>query len=122
MPDDESTFLEQIDDLFCSESGGDVDVMRGTPGKRVPDGTAYYVQRFREQACELPNLRINVYFHKSLRIDLGFKYADIGEVAIFFRIVQAVADNELVGNGKADVIALELDFTARRLIEQRAYL
>jgi hypothetical protein len=47
--------------------------------------------------------------------------ADIGEIAIAFRVVEAVADYEFVGNGEANIIADEREFAAGGLVEQSGY-
>src|ERR1700740_1606639 len=44
--------------------------------------------------------------------------ANIREIAIFFRVIEPVADHELVRNLKADVIAFERKLAPRRLVEQ----
>src|SRR5581483_3947576 len=47
--------------------------------------------------------------------------ADIGQVAIALRIVQAVAHNELIGNFETDVIGLDGLLAPRRLVQQGGY-
>src|SRR6202022_2497775 len=51
---------------------------------------------------------------------LSFDDADIGQVAVFFGIVDAVAGNEYVADGEADKIKLDFDLPPLRLIEKRA--
>ena len=46
--------------------------------------------------------------------------ADVGQMAIFLRVVDAVAGYELVADTKADEIDRHLDFPPLRLVEQRA--
>src|SRR5436305_12427279 len=48
--------------------------------------------------------------------------ADIGEIAVFLGIVEAVSNHEFVGNFKTHVVALEGKLAARRLIAQRGAL
>src|SRR5271170_5621315 len=43
--------------------------------------------------------------------------ADVGQIPIAFRVVQSVAHNELIGNGEADVVALQWQLTPRRLVQ-----
>src|SRR5262249_22324502 len=50
------------------------------------------------------------------------KDANIGQVTIAFRVVQPIADHELVRDLKADVVGLHRHQTARRLVEQRRQL
>src|SRR5581483_9571147 len=47
--------------------------------------------------------------------------ADIGQVAIALRIVQAVTHNELIGNFETDVIGLDGLLAPRRLVQQGGY-
>src|SRR5688572_4222116 len=47
---------------------------------------------------------------------------DVGEVAVALRVIEPVADDEQVLDGKAQVIDLDLDLLSRRLVEERAQL
>ena len=53
------------------------------------------------------------------RFDAGrIKHADTREVAVAFGEIEAVADDELIGNFEADEISFELDLAAPDFIEQ----
>lgn len=56
------------------------------------------------------------------RINFFFQYADIRQVPIRAVIIQAVADDEGVGNFKAVVIDVDVDLPARRLAQQGSQL
>ena len=45
--------------------------------------------------------------------------ANIRKIAVLFRVIQAVADDEFVRNAEADVVCLDRLLSARRLVEQR---
>src|ERR1700678_2977437 len=45
---------------------------------------------------------------------------NVGQIAIAFGIVKSVADDKFVGNGEAHIVALQRQFPARRLIQQRS--
>ena len=45
--------------------------------------------------------------------------ADVGQVAVALRVVHSVADDEEVGNGKANVVRLDFLQAAGGLVEQR---
>src|SRR5260221_13131262 len=45
--------------------------------------------------------------------------ANVGQVAVLLRVVQAVADHEFVGDLEPNIIAFDRKLAARRLVEQR---
>src|SRR5581483_203942 len=55
-----------------------------------------------------------------LDIDFGLEDADVGEVAVELVKVQTVADDEFVGNIKADVIEFDFDFTTPSFVQKGA--
>ena len=52
-------------------------------------------------------------------IDLGFQNADVRQIAVFFIVIQPVADDELVRHREADVIRLQVNLAAAGFIQQR---
>ena len=50
-----------------------------------------------------------------LRVDLGLQHTDIGQVAVFFVVVQTITHHELVRHLKALVIRLDIGFAAAGL-------
>src|ERR1035441_9855739 len=85
-------------------------------------GTAFWggETSFRQFYAPDGNLRGRI---KSFILNLfwmvGGHQADIRQVAVALGIVQAVADNEEVGDGEANVVGLDLLQTAGGLVEQR---
>jgi hypothetical protein len=57
-----------------------------------------------------------------LRVDLGLQHTDIGQVAVFFIVVQTIAHHELVRHLKALVIRLDVGLAAAGLIKDGADL
>jgi len=57
---------------------------------------------------------------RRLGIDLRAEDSDIPQVAIDLAVIEPVPDHELVGNREPDVIDLDLDQAAGRLVEKRA--
>ena len=53
-------------------------------------------------------------------MEVGLEDADAREVAVAFGEIEAVADDELIGNFEADEISFELDLAAPDFIEQDA--
>jgi hypothetical protein len=53
-------------------------------------------------------------------LQLGLEDADAGQVPVALGEIQAVADDELVGNLEADEIRLERHLAAALLVEQHA--
>src|SRR5579863_97420 len=49
-------------------------------------------------------------------------HTNIGQVAIFLGVVEAVADHKFVGNLEPDVVALERQFAPRWFVEQSGHL
>ena len=47
------------------------------------------------------------------------EHADIREIAIAFRVVEAIADDIGIGNREADILSFDRLFAPRRLVEQR---
>ena len=54
------------------------------------------------------------------RVDLGTEDAHEAQVAVALAVVEAVADDELVGDLKPDVVDRDVDQPPRGLVEQRA--
>ncbi len=50
---------------------------------------------------------------------VGRHDANVGQIAIALSVVHAVADDEQVGDGEADVVSVDFLDAAGRLIEQR---
>src|ERR1700733_16186364 len=49
---------------------------------------------------------------------VGRHEANIREVAVTFRVIHSISDNEQVGNGKANVVRINPLNSSRRLVEQ----
>src|ERR1700687_3969285 len=63
------------------------------------------------------NLRIEDSRFHNYQLQI-FQHADIRKVAVFFRVVQAIADDVSIGNGEADVVRLDRLPAARSLVQQ----
>ena len=59
---------------------------------------------------------------KNLHIHLRAENADVGQVAVMLSVIQTVADDELVRDGEADVVGIQLHAAAVGLIQQRQEL
>ena len=55
-------------------------------------------------------------------INFRLKYADIGEIAVFFVVIEAKSDNEFVGNDLAEIVGGKVDDAARGFVEHSAGL
>jgi len=55
-----------------------------------------------------------------LRIDFGFKYANVGEIPVFFVIVKTISDNKEIVDGKACIIGGNRFFTSFGLVKEDA--
>ena len=53
-------------------------------------------------------------------VNTAIQNAEIRQIAIVLREIETVADNEFVGNVEAAIVNFNVDFTARRLVEERA--
>ncbi len=49
---------------------------------------------------------------------VGGHEANVREVAITFRVIHSISDNEQVGDGEADVVRIDPFNSSRRLVEQ----
>src|SRR5260370_40646529 len=49
-----------------------------------------------------------------------FQHADVGQIAVALRVVQAIANHKLVGNAKADVIEADGFHALASLVQKRA--
>ena len=56
----------------------------------------------------------------SVGINFSFQNTDDGKISVFLVIIETEADDKFIGNDFADIIRLEIDFAARRLIKQGA--
>ena len=52
-------------------------------------------------------------------VDLRLEHADEREIAVFFRVVKAVADDECIRHFKAGIRRVDRRFAARRFVQQR---
>ena len=55
-------------------------------------------------------------------INAGGKDADVGQIAVFLGVIEAVAHHKGIGNGVTDIIGVDLLLPAGGLIQQHAYL
>ena len=53
-------------------------------------------------------------------LELGFENADAGEIAVAFGEIEAVANDEAIGDLEAHEVGLELDFTPADFVEEYA--
>src|SRR5579863_1786947 len=51
-------------------------------------------------------------------ISLARHDANIGQVTVALGVIESIANNELIGNSKPDIVALQRQFAPRGLVEQ----
>ena len=76
----------------------------------------------KSQAEAVRNGKETILANPSVGVDLRLQNADIGQVAVFFGVVQAVAHDEGVGHGEADIVGVDGLDAALRLVQQGAQL
>jgi hypothetical protein len=59
-------------------------------------------------------------FRCQLRVDLGLEERDVRELTVTPRVVESVADHEMIGYGEAYPVRFEWGFAASWLVEQHA--